>query len=138
MMLNIKLSELQQTYSTMIPIAVIFSLVFMFEIIFLFRTEFTYINSFSEESTFYLAECLNKVSSNTDLNNLFGTYTNIKTIALAIFTDYLYAFLVSAYVLLIAMIAAIILTLQKSFVSKTQDIYSQLMADYERTLVYYS
>jgi NADH-quinone oxidoreductase subunit J len=138
MMLNIKLAELQETYSTLVPIAFIFSGVLLFELLFLFQIEFTFLNNFNEESTLFLSEFLNMSAYNFDFNNILGVHPNIKTLASAIFSDYLYAFLISAYVLLLAMIAAIVLTIKKSFVSKTQNIYVQVMADFNRTLVHYS
>ena len=43
--------------------------------------------------------------------------------------------IVSGLVLLLAMIAAIILTLQKYFVSKNQNIYNQILKDYNTAII---
>ena len=61
----------------------------------------------------------------------------IKTIAIAIFSNYLFSFILAGYILLLAMVAAIILTIQKTFVSKSQNIYTQIMADYQKSIVNY-
>ena len=53
------------------------------------------------------------------------------------FSEYLFPFLISGLILLLAMVAAIILTIQKRFVSKSQDVYAQLLKDFNSTLVWY-
>jgi len=138
MMLNIKLSELQNSYSNFIPFALLFGFIFIVELLFLFRSEFVFLNIFNESSILFLSEFLSTSSNNIDFNNLLGLYSNLKKVASAFFSGYLFSFLISGYVLLLAMVAAIILTLQKSFVSKSQNIYAQVMADYKNTIINYS
>jgi uncharacterized protein YxeA len=43
--------------------------------------------------------------------------------------------LLAGLILLLAMIAAIVLTLQKTFVSKTQNVYIQILKDYNNTVL---
>jgi NADH-quinone oxidoreductase subunit J len=135
MMLNIKLAELQENYSTLLPLACIFGVVFIIEFLFLFRVEFVFLNNINVTATAFLSDILN---TSTFKMTLLGVHSNLKTIATAIFTDYLFCFIIAGYVLLLAMVAAIILTIQKAFVSKTQNIYTQLMADYQKSIVNYS
>ena len=52
----------------------------------------------------------------------------------ALFTNYLYHIELASLVLLLAMLAAIVLTLQKYYVSKTQNVYVQLLKDYNTAL----
>ena len=137
MMLNIKLAELQESYSTLLPIVVIFGLLFLVEFLFLFRAEFVFLNNISEKSTAFLSDILTTSAVNIDFNSFLGVRSNIKTIALTIFTDHLFSFLISSYILLLAMVAAILLTIQKSFISKSQNIYTQIMADYQKSIVNY-
>ena len=136
-MLNIKLAELQESYSTLLPIVVIFGLLFLVEFLFLFRAEFVFLNNISEKSTAFLSDILTTSAVNIDFNSFLGVRSNIKTIALTIFTDHLFSFLISSYILLLAMVAAILLTIQKSFISKSQNIYTQIMADYQKSIVNY-
>ena len=138
MMLNIKLAELQESYYSFLPICFLFGIVFLTELLFLFRSEFVFLDIFNENSLYFLSEFLDVSTTKTAFGSFFGTNTNLKTIAVSLFNDYLFAFLVAGYVLLLALIAAIILTIQKSFVSKTQNIYSQILADYNNTIVNYS
>jgi|MDTG01.3.fsa_nt_gb NADH-quinone oxidoreductase subunit J len=138
MMLNIKLAELQENYYSFLPIAIIFGFIFLVELLFLFRSEFVFLDIFNESSIVFLSDFLNISSAKTDFNTMFGVNSNIKTISIALFNNYLFSFILSGFVLLLAMVAAIILTIQKTFVSKTQNIYAQIMADYSNTVVHYS
>jgi NADH-quinone oxidoreductase subunit J len=138
MMLNIKLAELQGNYMTLLPVAGVFGVIFLVEFLFLFRVEFVFLNNVSTTSTLFLTDILNISTFKTGFSTLLGVHSNIKTIATAIFADYLFSFIIAGFVLLLAMVAAIILTIQKAFVSKSQNIYTQVMADYQKSLVYYS
>jgi NADH-quinone oxidoreductase subunit J len=138
MMLNIKLAELQESYFSFLPISIVFGTVFLVELLFLFRSEFAFLELYSQSSIYFLTENVETVNSNVAFDNFFGLNTNLKIIAVSIFNDYLFAFLIAGYVLLLALVAAIVLTIQKSFVSKTQNIYSQILADYNNTIVNYS
>jgi len=72
-----------------------------------------------------------------DFNTIFGLSSNIKTISVSLFSSYVFAFVLSGFVLLLAMVATIVLTVQKTFVSKTQNFYAQLMMDYNSSLISY-
>jgi NADH-quinone oxidoreductase subunit J len=137
MMLNIKLAELQGNYSTMLPIAVIFGFMFLLEFLLLFRAEFVFLNNTDSVSTVFLSDILNTSIFKANFGSLLGAHGNLKTIAVAVFSHYLLPFLLAGYILLLAMVAAIILTIQKTFVSKSQNIYTQIMADYQKSIVNY-
>lgn len=138
MMLNIKLAELQENYITLVPISLVFSAIFMINLIFLFRTEFLLIDLSNTNAILLLSDILNITEQKNNFVSLIGLNNNLKTIALSIFTDYLLAFLIAGYILLLAMVAAIVLTIQKLFISKSQNIYTQIMADYQKTIVNYA
>ena len=137
MMLNIKLAELQGNLSTLLPVAGILGLIFLLEFLFLFRVEFVFLNNTSSASTAFLSDILNTEVFKASFGSLLGVHSNIKTIAIAIFSNYLFSFILAGYILLLAMVAAIILTIQKTFVSKSQNIYTQIMADYQKSIVNY-
>jgi NADH:ubiquinone oxidoreductase subunit 6 (subunit J) len=137
-MLNIKLAELQESYSSFIPVSVVFGVVFLIELLFLFRAEFVFLDTPNQNSLFFLAEFLQISENNVSFSYFFGLNSNLKTIALSVFNDHLLPFLIAGYVLLLALVVAIILTVQKSFVSKNQNVYSQILADYNNTIVNYS
>ena len=138
MMLNIKLAELQDNFFSFAPFSLVFGFVFLAELLFLFRSEFVLLDAFDENSLYFLTDFLCVSKKKTDFVNLFCSYPNLKTIANALFRENLFPFLVGGYVLLLAMIAAIILTVQKTFIAKTQNIYTQILADFNNTVVNYS
>lgn len=138
MMLNIKLAELQENHFSFLPISIILSFVFFTEILLLFRSEFIFLDVFNSDSLYFLLGLSHVSGVETSFSNFLGLSPNLKTVAIAIFTEYLFQFLVAGYVLLLAMVAAIILTIQKTFVSKSQNIYSQILADFDNTIVNYS
>jgi len=138
MMLNIKLAELQESYSNYIPVSIVFGLIFVVELLFLLRSEFVFLDIFNENSIYFLSELTEMNNTKLLFTYFFGSYSNIKTLAVALFTDYLFAFIIAGFILLLAMVAAILLTIQKNFVSKYQNIYKQIMTDYENTIVNYS
>lgn len=138
MMLNIKLAELQKSYYNFIPISIIFFFVFIVEFLFIFRTEFLFINNATVTVLDFLAESTDVSMKYLIFVDFFGHFSNLKIVAIAIFTDYIYSFMIVSYVLLLAMVSAIVLTIQKSFVSKSQNIYSQILTNYNVSIVNYN
>ena len=60
---------------------------------------------------------------------IYSTYFNITAISHMLFTKYIFMFIIAGFILLVAMIGAIILTLNQSFFNKRQDIVSQINTD---------
>jgi len=137
--LNIKLSELQRNVTSFLPFVIFLGIVFIIEWFVFFRTEFVFLNLFDKSSIFFLSDILSASSSMNDIdfNTIFGLSSNIKTISVSLFSSYVFAFVLSGFVLLLAMVATIVLTVQKTFVSKTQNFYAQLMTDYNSSLISY-
>jgi hypothetical protein len=115
----------------------LFTFLFLTEFFILFRTEFFSINNLSSNSLIFLFDVLNVSTSATNFSVFLNLQNNLKTVAIALFSDYLFVFLVACFVLLLAMVAAIILTIQKSFITKSQDIYKQIMSSYNNSIVAY-
>ena len=122
MMLNIKLAELLETYHNAVPVGLIFGIFFIYQLVFLLRFEFELVNISDLSSVAFLLDFVNVSPAQGEFFNSSSSFSNIKTLGLSLFSDFLYHFLFAGLVLLLAMIAAIILTLQKHFVSKTQNV----------------
>jgi len=129
-MLNIKLAELIETYSNVIPIGFLFGFLFLYQLLFLLRFDFDVIDVLDYSSMAFLLDFSNVSMTKIEFFNLNGAFANIKMIAFALFSNFLFHFLVAGLVLLLAMIAAIVLTLQKHFVSKNQNVYNQILKDF--------
>ena len=134
MMLNIKQAELLGTFYNTTPIGLFFGIFFTYLLLFLLRFEFEIINSFDRSSVAFLLDFSNAFTLKTDYFNLGYSFSNMKGLAVALFSDFLFHFLVSGLVLLLAMIAAILLTLQKFFISKNQNVYNQILKDFNHAI----
>lgn len=130
MMLNIKQAELLETYFNVVPLGLFFGIFFTYLLVLLLRFEFEIVDSFDKMSIIFLLDFSNALTIKTGYLNLCCSFTNMKGLAVALFSDFLLHFLVSGMVLLLAMIAAIILTLQKFFISKNQNVYNQILKDF--------
>tara|TARA_Y100001954_G_scaffold236535_1_gene297473 strand:+ start:182 stop:688 length:507 start_codon:yes stop_codon:yes gene_type:complete len=135
MMLNIKLAELLENYYNIVPVGLIFGFIFIYQLLFLLRFEFELFDNLDKYSVFFLSDFSNISTIKTNFYNLNYAFTNIKLLGFALFSNYLYHFLISGLVLLLAMIAAIVLTLQKNFVNKTQNVYKQILKDYNNAII---
>ena len=138
MMINIKLAELNENQTHFLPIIFIFCFIFLFELLMLFRLEFNTIKIYDELSKTFLTEFVINFATNFDFGNLIFQFSNLKMVAYSLFNNYLYCFSLAGVILLMAMIGTIVLTLQKKFISKTQNVYVQILKDYTNTLVHYS
>jgi NADH-quinone oxidoreductase subunit J len=134
MMLNIKLAELLENYYNIVPVGLVFGFVFIYQLLFLLRFEFELFESLDKFSIFFLSDFSNVSTIKANFYNLNYAFTNIKLIGFALFTDYLYHFLIAGFVLLLAMVSAIVLTLQKQFVTKNQNVYKQILKDYNTAI----
>jgi hypothetical protein len=54
------------------------------------------------------------------------------------FTSFAYLFVALGFILLLAMIGTITLTLQKKFITKSQDVYKQVLRDSNSVIIKYS
>jgi hypothetical protein len=75
----------------------------------------------------FLDELCLILNSSFEFYSWFCKQSNVSFIGDLLFTNYSYVFLVSAFILLLAMIGTIVLTLQKKFTSKSQSIYQQVL-----------
>jgi NADH-quinone oxidoreductase subunit J len=134
MMLNIKLAELFETYFNILPIGLFILFFFLYQLIFLLRFEFEFFNNLDQFSLAFLVDFTYTNSANAEFFNVKGSVSNIKTIGAALFSNFLFHFLIAGVILLLAMVSAIVLTLQKRFLSKTQNIYKQILRDHNNAL----
>lgn len=119
MMLNVKIIELNAKIVKYVPIGALILLIFLVEIFYILKTSLNFNTVFEENSllnNLYIIEYY----------KIYSTYFNITAISNLLFTKYIFMFIIAGFVLLVAMIGAIILTLNHSFSNKRQDIVSQI------------
>lgn len=114
MMLDIKYIELKDNATRYIPIGLIIGCIFLLEIYYIVSSN---IGAPDVSLLFY-----------QDWSALFATTSNIVQLGQYLYTDGFILFLVSSLVLLVAMVAAIVLTLHHEGLElvKRQDIFDQL------------
>ena len=108
MMINVNFSELKSGFLEYIPFGLLIGLVILLELGMMIAT-------WKYKADF--------VPSNTIVNK---TITNTESLGLVIYTDYIFFFQLSGFILLVAMIGAIVLTFRRKESLRRQDITTQI------------
>lgn len=129
MMLNVKIIELNAKIIKYVPIGLFIIFIFLFEVFYIIN------NSLSNSD---LSLFLHENSTFLELNliefyKIYLTFTNITSISQLLFTKYIYLFIIAGLILLVAMLGAILLTLNQNYISKRQDIVSQINVKLDRS-----
>ena len=136
-MLNIKLSELKEGSKQYLFIAFIFGIIFLVETLLVFNINFSALNLLgfplkkAQDSLLSFGFCF-------DFSTWCFKHSNIIYLGELLFTSFAYLFVALGFVLLLAMIGAITLTLKKNFITKSQDVYNQILRDSNYTIIKYS
>lgn len=137
MMLNVKIVELNERFLKYLPMGLFIGIIFFLEIIYLINdnlsqrdlTLSTFYDSFySQLLEFYFIDYKNYF----EITSLY----NIEQIANVLYRKYVYLFLLAGLVLLIAMIGAIVLTLNQKHENKKQDYYIQTTRNINESIRY--
>lgn len=124
MMLNIKIAEINEKRLRYLPVGGVLGLVFLFEILLLVDNDLIPVLPGNSDS---LLTFIN-------WSDNFQTVTNIQALGNVVYTYYFYFFLLSSLILLIAMIGAIVLTMQKGLNIKRQQVFLQNTRDFAKTI----
>ena len=109
MMININFTKLKEGFLKYLPFGLLLSFIFLTELTFIF-------------SDFVIDLKEPKIN----IENLFVSgNSNTKSLGLFMYTEYFIIFQMSAYILLVAMIGAIVLAYEKKKKIKSQDIFHQ-------------
>ena len=159
MMLNIKLAEINEKKYRYLPIGGLLGILFLFEIFCIIDNDLiALIDSGASmvNSTKWVEATSNSFQLNSDLltleggivpsdifyNNLVFTewselaenLTNIQSIGQCIYTYYSYFFICASFILLVAMIGAIVLTHHQSVYVQTQKVLFQNTREFSKTI----
>lgn len=131
MMLNIKVEEKQESMLRYLPVGSGIGLIFFFEIILSLDKEFVPVNPLSfaslENDSLVNPEYL-------DWGSALTQKTGIEAIGQVIYTYYFYYFFMASFILLVAMIGAILLTLYNDPKVKRQEVFEQNAREFSRTI----
>jgi NADH-quinone oxidoreductase subunit J len=109
MMLDVDFAKLRQGFTNYLPIGIVVGLVLLFEMVLI-----------------SLKVVANGAAAGATPQAFTATESNIKTIGHVLYTDYAYLFEAAGFVLLVAMVGAIVLTLRHRPHVKRQDIFTQV------------
>lgn len=137
MMLNIKIASLKAEYSHFMPLLGIILIVFIIDVFALMSLDFLPLSCYSTQMSF-LSDFCNVNVSLIDTTLFYNQLTNMPQIGQVLFVDYAYQFIVVGFILLLAMIGAIKLTLQKLHISRTQSVYFQILRNFNASTTFYN
>jgi NADH:ubiquinone oxidoreductase subunit 6 (subunit J) len=132
MMLNIKLAEVNEKKLRYLPVGGVLGLLFLFEVLILVDNDLIPLLSYNLENP----SLENQLASlqffhwSTELT----TSHSIHALGNIIYTYYFYFFLMASIILLVAMIGAIVLTMQKGIRVKRQSVFLQNTRDFTKTI----
>lgn len=134
MMLDIKILEINESFLKYLPISLFLSIIFIIELLFSFNnfySSFVHNSFFSEiwSNIFFL----NNVSE-LKLFSLSSFHKNIQNFSSALYIDFFFIFWCAGILLLLAMVGAIILTLNKNIFIKRQSVYAQINRNPQRAV----
>jgi len=136
MMLNIRVTELNESMLRYLPIGGLLLLIFLFEIISVVNGDL--VPFFSSQFFAFESDTL---ILNQNLNTVFWTNqihptTNIEALGNVLYTYYVVSFMAASLILLVAMIGAILLTMRKRTNVRKQEIFDQVYGNINSKLRY--
>ena len=120
MMLNVKVSEVEDEVLQYLPVGGTIGLIFLFLIFFIIEGDFVSFNG--QANSIYL-----------DWFQQVDVVSNIETLGQVLYTEYLVYFLLAGVILLVAMVGAIVLTMSTRTSLRRQLIFQQVSRDFDNS-----
>jgi len=120
MMLNVKISEVEDEVLQYLPVGGTIGLIFLFLIFFIIEGDFVSFNG--QANNIYL-----------DWFQQVDVVSNIETFGQVLYTEYLVYFLLAGVILLVAMVGAIVLTMSTRTSLRRQLIFQQVSRDFDNS-----
>lgn len=138
MMLNVKIIEFNEKFITYLPIGVFLGIIFLIEIFFLISNNLILWNIGFWESYFLNVNEILLNNYCASFNNYFDIVSliNVEQVAIVLYSKFVYLFFFGGVILLVAMIGAIVLTLNQEFKNKRQDYYKQNISSIKKSIRY--
>jgi len=131
MMLNIRVTDLKEKNLQLLPAALLLSALFFFQIFSIIRCEFSSLNNvFSEFCNEYTLITSDILFSST----WYDIDSNMRGLGFLLYSEHFYLFLLSGYILLLAMMGTIVLTMRRYFKGRFQQPNYQIMQDFKSAI----
>lgn len=136
-MLNIKISELREGTKYYLTISLVFGCIFLFEFLVVMKSSFV---SFISPVEFIDFAQMTSLSFGLCFDFLVWCFksSNILNLGEVLFTSFSYPFISLGFILLLAMIGTIVLTLEKKYLVQSQLVYKQVLRDSNAVTVRYT
>lgn len=134
MMLDIKILEINESLVKYLPISFFLALIFIVEIFFSFTSFYHASANFISMSDFWFNIFSLNNSSSLKLFSLSSFHKNIQNFSSVLYIDFFFLFWCAGILLLLAMVGAIILTLNKNVFIKRQSVYAQINRNADRSV----
>lgn len=131
MMLNIRVTDLKEKNLQLLPAASLLNVLFFFQIFSIIRCEFSSLNNvFSEFCNEYTLITSDILFSST----WYDIDSNMRGLGFLLYSEHFYLFLLSGYILLLAMMGTIVLTMRRYFKGRFQQPNYQIMQDFKSAI----
>jgi NADH-quinone oxidoreductase subunit J len=137
LMLNIKIAQIKVDNANYVFLGLVFSIIFILELFFLVRFEVVPLLISNKQHLTFLSDLVTLYSF-SDFFTWHYVEHNGRFLGYVFFTDYFTLFIFCGFILLLAMVSTIVLTLHKKFASKSQNIYAQVLRNFRLSVNYYS
>lgn len=137
MMLNIKLVELINTSISFYPFLMVFSLSLIWQLLIGYQFNSTDLLWVTNQNLTLFNDYFNSSNDIIFFRNYHSMGSNIVSIGKPLFTVFSLHFILSGFILFVAMVGAIVLTLKKTFLTKSQVVFLQVLTDSENLLIHY-
>ena len=136
MMLNVRITELNESILRYIPIGGLILIIFLFEILSIVNGDLVPLFStklLAFNNDYFI---LNQNLKTQIWSNQIDPITNVAAIGELLYTYYVYCFMVASLTLLVAMIGAILLTMRKRTNVRKQEIFDQVYGNINTNVRY--
>ena len=131
MMLNIRISDLKENNEQLLPVIFILTAIFFFHIFFATKSDFAslknFFSTFNNEYSLITADLMLTT-------NWFSFDSNMRNLGFLLYSEFFYLFILAGFVLLLAMLGTIILTLRRFFKGRIQYPSFQIMRNFETAI----
>jgi len=132
MMLNIKLVELNENMLRYLPIGALMAIIFFFEIFLLIDNDLISLN-YNPNIT--LPDEFLKSEFMIPWAHHFMNHSNLEILGLHLYTMYFPLFWMASFILLVAMVGAIVLTLHSQVNVKSQEVFKQSSSHFSKSVI---
>nr|UNJ18894.1 NADH dehydrogenase subunit 6 [Cyanidiaceae sp.] len=122
--LNLRFIELRSSFFYYVFFGGFVGVIFLFEIFIILNNDLTFVsNYFLERKRIWVQELEN--------------YTNLQVLGSVLYTSYFYLFILSGFVLLVAILGAIVLTLHQKVQVRKQDLNIQVVRSFDDVVCFF-